>query len=90
MSNSLLSAFLLATTLGGMVATALMHVAMIAGLNSRRNVSSQISYLNRDFLGTFRAHRHLYPKSALPWILALTLALSIACGLGFAFIESSG
>ena len=88
MSNSLLSALLLVTTLGCAVASFLIHVAMIAGINSKRGTRSQLSYLNRDFFGTLDLHRQLYPKSTSRIALILSLGLSVAFGLGLALTQS--
>ena len=82
MSNSLLSVLLLIATLGCMVASLLIHGTMIAGINCKRDARSQLSYLNRDFFGTFDSHRQLYPKSTLRGAMILALGLSVAFGLG--------
>jgi hypothetical protein len=60
---------------------------MIAEINCKSDARSQLSYLSRDFRGTFDAHRHLYPKSILRGTLILTLGLSVAFGLGFTHIQ---
>jgi hypothetical protein len=61
---------------------------MIAGINRKRDVHSQFSYLNRDFLGTFELHRQLYPESMLRGAVILSLGLSLTFGLGFTFMQS--
>jgi hypothetical protein len=70
-----------------MVASLLIHGTMIAGINCKRDARSQLSYLNRDFFGTFDSHRQLYPKSTLRGAMILALGLSVAFGLGLTLIQ---
>ena len=88
MSNSLLSIIVLVASLGCALAGFLIHATMITAINSKRDAHSQISCLNRDFLGTFKLHRQLYPDSTLRVAVVLSLGLSVAFGLGFTFIQS--
>jgi hypothetical protein len=88
MSNSLLSVLLLVATLVCTVASLLIHVTMIAEINSKRDARSQLSYLNRDFFGAFDSHCQLYPKSTLRGALIFVLGLTVVFGLGFALTQS--
>ncbi len=88
MSNSLLAILLLVAGLGCTLASVLIHTTMITAINSKRDAGSQISCLNRDFLGTFKLHRQLYPESALRVAVVISLGLSVAFGLAFTFIQS--
>lgn len=88
MSNSLLSVLLLVTTIGCSVASFLIHVAIIAGINRKRDTRSQLSYLDRDFFGTLDLHRQLYPKSIVRRAQIISLGISVALGLSFALTQS--
>jgi hypothetical protein len=87
-SNSLLPILLLVASLGCTLASFLIHATMITAINRKLDAHSQISCLNRDFLGTFKLHRQLYPESTRRMAVILSLGLSVAFGLGFTFIQS--
>jgi hypothetical protein len=88
MSNTLLSILLLAATLGCIVASMLINGMIVAGINSKRDFRSQLSYMNRGFFGTLALHRQLYPESILRGAMILALVLSVVFALGFALTQS--
>jgi pilus assembly protein TadC len=88
MSNLLISAIFIVALLGCILATLLIRMMIIAGINSKRDVHSQISFLNRDFLGILSLHRKMYPKSLLRKYIILTLALTVALGLSFTLVQN--
>ena len=74
---------LLAAMLASILATIIIHIAIVEGVNSRRPESNRISYLSSDLANTFNAHRHLYPNSRLRQFMVISLALEVALGFGF-------
>jgi hypothetical protein len=83
MSNSLISAFLLVASMGGILTTLLIRAKIIAGINNKLDGRSQISIFDRDLLRMFRLHRQFHPDSPLRSLLILSLALSMVLGLSF-------
>jgi hypothetical protein len=71
-----------------MIASLLIHLMIVGEVNYKRDARSQLSYLDRNFLGILDAHRQLYPKSILRIAMVLALGLSVALVLGFTFIQS--
>jgi hypothetical protein len=89
MSSFLISALLLVATLGCIIGSLIIRAWMIAGINLKCDSRSQISYLDRDFLGMLDLHRRYYPKSALRVVTIIVLGLSVVFGLGFTIIQGS-
>ena len=69
--------------LASILATIIIYVAIVEGVNTRRPEQSQISYFTRDLLSTFSAHRQLYPNSRLRQIMVISIALEVALAFGF-------
>jgi pilus assembly protein TadC len=88
MSNLLISAIFIVALLGCILATLLIRMMIIAEINSKRDARSQISFLDRDFLGILSQHRQMYPKSLLRKYIILTLALTVALGLSFTLVQN--
>jgi hypothetical protein len=88
MSNFLVSAILMVAFLGCIIANLLIRAMIIAEINSKRNAHSQISFLDRDFLGIFDLHRQINPNSQLRKYTILLLALSIALCLNFTLVQN--
>jgi hypothetical protein len=87
MSSSLISVLLLMATLGCIIGGLFIRAWMITGINSKRDARSQISYLDRDFLGMLDLHRQFYPRSSLRVATIVVLCLSVVFALGFTFMQ---
>jgi hypothetical protein len=74
---------LMVAMLMSILATIVIHIAIVEGINSRRPDRSRISYFNRDLLIIFHAHRQLYPNSRLRQVMMTLIALEVALGFGF-------
>jgi hypothetical protein len=74
---------LMVAMLASILATLLIHFAIIEAVNSRRPERSRISYFTRDLLSTFSSHRKLYPNSRLRQVMVILIALEVALGFGF-------
>jgi hypothetical protein len=89
MSKFLLSVLFSAAAVGNIIATLLIRAKIITEINSKRDPRSQISFLDRDFLGTLDSHRRLYPKSFIRVALILTLGLSVVFCLCITLVQGS-
>ena len=74
---------LLVAMLASILATIIIHIAIVEGVNSRRPESNRISYLSRDLANTYSAHRQLYPNSRLRQFMVILIALEVALAFGF-------
>jgi pilus assembly protein TadC len=88
MSNPLVSVILLVALLGCILTNLLIRAIIVEEINSKRDVRSQISYFNRDFLGILDLHRQMYPKSLLRKYTILTIALTVVFGLSFTLVQN--
>ena len=83
MAKTVIFAFMLGAMIVSILATLLIHFAIIEGINSRSPERSRISYFTRDLFITFRSHRQLYPHSRLRQFMVMSIALEVALGFGF-------
>jgi len=64
------------------------HLAIIAAVNRRRNMDSQISNFERNSFRVLNLHRQLYPKSQLRKAFIFSMAFGMLCVFGCWFLNS--
>ena len=89
MAKTVILAFMLGAMIVSILATLLIHFAIIEAINSRCPDRSQISYFSRDLLSIFRSHSQLFPHSRLRQLLVMSIALEVALVFGFLSLSLS-
>jgi hypothetical protein len=89
MAKTVIFAFMLGAMIVSILATLLIHFAIIEGINSRLPERSRISYFNRDLSTIFSSHRQLYPHSRLRQLMMMSIALEVALVFGFLSLSLS-